>query len=57
MSLKEKPIEVKAYCNNELCGYNGQEMRYDISKSLKNTLLINAKCDGCMHSIMIVVKV
>lgn len=51
-------IEVKSYCNNNLCSEYKKENRYEIAKPQpqERMLRICSTCVGCLQSVIIVVK-
>ena len=52
----EDSIDIKVFCNNEICADCGKEMKYESIKQEPSTLRISSMCVGCCQKTKIVVK-
>lgn len=53
----EDSLDIKVYCDNEICSHNGREMKYEEINQEPHTLRIHSMCVGCFQKIKILVKI
>ena len=55
-AILDDPLEIKVYCNNDICSFHNKEMKYDITEQ-PSTLTVAARCVGCQSNVKIIVKI